>query len=257
MNEEILDKGIIHTFCDYLGFEEGKFYFSYLNNKNHPIDSKEYSHSKKYRILNRLYELGVLVKIGNDDLNTKYFLLPPTFIGELLKDKKMLDKLESIYLKNHQNDLINNLTKNKYLSISFRGQRNNSLILFLLKYYMKKEAIVIMGGTSEYEFYKKNLDSNKLDKIRYYCREDHKNINCDKIIGIKSSKVLNRRIVIIDEDLLIEFLKFPNPNHYENPADTLYMGYIIGKDFEYKVKDKNINYIKQTKKEIEELISLK
>lgn len=255
MEEEILNKLTRQYFCENLGFEEGMFYFNMIIN-NEEFSKKNYSRSKKYRLLKKLYEEGAIAKIGNDSENIKFLPLPPPFLSKNTIDKEVIGHIEKIYLAHQYNKLLEDLNKKACLHISIRGHKNNSLILFLLKYYMKKSAIILMGGTDEFEFYKRNLNKESIEKIKYYLREDYDLKTSPGARKIKSCKIGNKRLAIIDGEIIVEFLKTPNDDYFNHPERTLFTGYIIGPNFETTTNKGKENYAKLIEKEIKELIQL-
>jgi len=255
MNKEILDRLALQSLSNFLGYDEGKLYFEIINKIDTPAKT-EHSHSKKYRILKKLQELSVIAKIGSDIDSTRYFPMPPTFVADNKIDKIILNHLEDIYLKKHYLDLLKILNNKQMIYISFKGLKNNSLILFLLKYFMKDYAIILMGGTSEFEYYLHNLDPGKLNKIKYFYREDYFTENLSlQTHKLKSSKIGNKRLALIDGNILIEFLKFPNAHYFYKPEETLFIGYMVGSNFEISTPSGKINYIKSIEREIKETIS--
>jgi len=255
MPSQIVEHAIKNMFCDYLGFDEGTFYYELIKNKDYLSKSSSHSHSKKYRILNKLFELGVVAKIGNPEENAKYFPLPPTFLMRDIKEEHLIVSLEKIYIKNYFVEFQKNV-ENKYLTISFRGHANNWLLLFLLKYIMEKKAIILMGGVREYAFYKEHLNNEQFDKIEYYYRNDYAKSKTFNAIPLNFSKISNRRVAIIDDKIFIEFLKFPNSDHYNRPQDSYYVGYILGDKFKTNNGKEAVSYISQMINEIKELIKL-
>src|SRR3989344_5536411 len=243
MNKEILDRLALQSLSNFLGYDEGKLYFEIINKIDTPAKT-EHSHSKKYRILKKLQELSVIAKIGSDIDSTRYFPMPPTFVADNKIDKIILNHLEDIYLKKHYLDLLKILNNKQMIYISFKGLKNNSLILFLLKYFMKDYAIILMGGPA------------KLNKIKYFYREDYFTENLSlQTHKLKSSKIGNKRLALIDGNILIEFLKFPNAHYFYKPEETLFIGYMVGSNFEISTPSGKINYIKSIEREIKETIS--
>lgn len=257
MLNELARRAAKGFFEDFLGSEEGEMYFFLLLDTpelKKEIDLK-HSRSKKYRLLNSLFEIGVLGKYLSGDSSGSYFLLPPTFIHKATSNKKIISELEEIYLLKHYPVLKKALAEGSPIHIQFNGIVENYLILFLLKYQMKKEATILMGGFLDYDFYKKNLNEEQLSKLRYFYRSDRGpypgNAN-----PIHFSKIGNRRLAIIDGELLIELLKFPNSDVFFSPEKSYFVGYIVDKNFVQNINHKKINYVEQIKKEIDELIRL-
>jgi hypothetical protein len=249
MEENILKRASLNALCDYLGYEEGKVYFDMLIKKEM---SEEYSHSKSYRLLKSLFDLGAAAKIKEKDISV-YVPLPPTFLIEEVKDAKIIDYLEKIYLKNHLD-----IFQDKYLQISLKGAFQESLVIFLIKHLMKKSALIISGGVVDYNYFRANLDKDKLDKISYFCRKDYSETvpSNANIIRVDPVKISNRRIILIDGRLLIELLKLPNIDSVNHPEKTVYIGYLLSKNFMVNTPSGKENYIQQIEKEIQELYKL-
>lgn len=244
-------------FQDILGPEEGEIYFNMLLDTPESLKKIElqYSRSKKYRLLNSLFNKGVLGKYLSGNDCGAYFILPPTFILSAVNNKKLTTELEIIYLNKHYPTLRKALSGGESILVQFHGIIENYLILFLLKYQMKDNAVILMGGFNDYEFYKKNLDENKIKKISYFYREDY-----GKYTGganpLEPSKIGNKRIAIIDDEICIELLKFPNKEVFFSPEKSYFLGYIVDSSFFVNINEEKINYIKLMKKEIEALIGI-
>jgi len=247
MEENILQRAALQAMCDYLGYDEGKVYIDMLTKKEM---SEEYSHSKSYRILKSLFDLGAIAKIKEKGDISVYVPLPPTFLIGEMKDAKIIDHLEKIYLKNHSD-----IFKGKYLQISLKGQFQNSLILFLLKHVMNKYAIIVSGGVFDYNSLKANLGADKISKITYFCREDYSESSpkSSNLIKVEPAKIGNKRIVLIDGKILLELLKFPNTDSLNHPENTLYKGYMLSTSFMINTTSGKVDYIQQIEEEIKEL----
>ena len=61
VNNPMLESAAKERIYDSLGFDEGKMYFAYLNGISESVE-KEFSHSKKYRVLRELYKQGAVAK---------------------------------------------------------------------------------------------------------------------------------------------------------------------------------------------------
>ena len=244
--DNILKKAALQELCDFLGFDEGKVYFSLLNKEK----SEGYSHSKSYRIFKSLYNLGAVAKlnqINNERDFLTYAPLPPTFL-HLSKDKnqKVLDYLEKLYLKNFKDFFMNT-----YLELSFYW--NSRLGIFLVKNFMKDYTIAIFGGSSEFFIYKKNLPPKMFNKIKYFCRRDYVDKSDDKLNIVEPHLIGNRRIILIDGRILFEVLRLPHEAYIDSPEKTKYIGYLLSKPL--KIKKGEIDYIKGVEKELKKLLN--
>ncbi len=255
MEREVQMKLAIHSLCDALGFEEGKYYYFMISQDSKNLDSNQ-SHSTRYRLLKKLYESGAISKIGFDENNIRYFPLPPTFLVEKIDDKRILKLLEEEYIENCYPHLLESLRRKEVVHISFKGYRNNGLILFLLKYFMKKSAIILMGGASEYKLYTESLNKDKLSKIKYFCRSDFDDADdFHEVKKIKPSKIGNRRVALIDDDIFIELLKIPEKDFYKFPERTLFSGYMVDSSFEVALAKNKHNYVSIMKEEMDDIVS--
>ena len=134
INKQILiKKASQQALCEALGFDEGRAYYLILTNKNKDLE-KEFSYSKKYRLLKSLFESAAIGKLKTEDKDFfGYVLLPPTFLYSDSVDSEIIAFLEDIYLKNHLNVLLNG-----FCQVILRNEK--WLALFLVNYLMKDNA---------------------------------------------------------------------------------------------------------------------
>lgn len=95
----IVESAAKHVLSEKLGFDEARIYYLMLLGQEEEI-AKNFSYSKKYRILKLLFEKGALSKIkpeGRDFYS--YFLLPPLFIDG---NSEIKDYLSELYKKNFE-----------------------------------------------------------------------------------------------------------------------------------------------------------
>ena len=137
--KSIIEKASQEVLYENLGYEEGKVYY-FLLTKNEKALNSEFSHSKKYRLLKNLFNLGCMGKIKPEDKEYfNYILLPPPFLYSSSTDKEILLFLENEYLKNHFENLVS-----EFSQLILKDEKN--LIAFLLKYKMKEKAKLITSG---------------------------------------------------------------------------------------------------------------
>ncbi len=187
--KNLIEKASQQILCEELGFDEGKLYYWILTKKEKNI-KKEFSYSKKYRILKNLFQKGAVGKLKDNkkDFFT-YVPLPPTFLFIKDANKEVISFLEKVYLKNHKKFL-----EKDFIQIILKNEK--SLILFMLKYFMNENAKI--EGINFKEIPKK-------DKIQLIERKD------------------NKKRGIIDKKL--EFELIPIKNH----VGFDYIGYISNK----------------------------
>lgn len=184
-DNNLFEKAAQQILSEVLGYDEGKSYFLLLTKRQDELE-KEFSYSKRYRILKNLYEFGAVGKFKpNNQEFFNYFIIPPTFLYDQA-DVKIIEYLESIYLKNYSDIILNNFSQ-----MMLKDEIN--LLFFFLKYFMKENAKI------------------KGDKVRLgKVIKEATNIN---IIDNKESK---RRIGLIDKNFAFEFVDIPNKNSYES-----------------------------------------
>lgn len=236
----------LHSLCNFLGYDEGNFYMDFLEKKN---PHQKYSHSKSYRILKALHDFGAIIKtrsLEKENSNPSYDPLPPTFLNEDGRiDLKILNYLEKIYEKNYPSFFLE-----KYIQISMRW--GNSLSLYLVQNYMKEYAIVVGGGSEDYELYKQLLSPEDFKKITYICRDDRVKKRSEGMIVADSHLVGSRRLLIIDGKILMDLLRFPKEEASESAAHTKFIGYILSKKLK-EVKEKKKGYIAEVEDEVRTL----
>ncbi len=201
-NNNLMDKAAKQCLCEALGHDEGTTYYLLLH-KDYEGLSREFSYSKKYRVLKNLFNSCAVAKLKLEDKDVyNYIALPPTFLHTDETDQKIVDYLEKIYLRNYRN-----LFSSRFSQLILRSEK--WLILFMLKYSMKENAKIIIP---------------ELDQ---------------KILGKKFSKVelvkiegVDKKVGIIDRRLAFEF------SSVYNGITQDHIGYIAS-----KTKDQETDYI--------------
>jgi len=243
----IMKSAALQKLCDFLGYDEGKFYFNLLNKKKFG----EYSHSKSYRLFKSLYNSGASAKVRDvkkekDFLN--YLIMPPTFLCSADIEKEILNYLEEIYLKNYGESF-----DTAYLEMSI--EQGNQNFLFFLRNYMKDYGIVIHGGDKYYPIYKKYLSSESFEKVFYICRKDQISGVKGKITSVEPHFIANKRAIIIDGKIVSEFFRFPKEANSEM-IKPRYFGYYLSKNILVDSDKVQISYIKQVEEELKKLFNL-
>ena len=204
--KQLLVKAAKHAPSEALGYEEGQVYFSLLTKKEEDLE-KEFSYSKKYRIFKTLFDLGALGKIRSEEKDYfTYILLPPGFLYFEDVEQEIIDFLEEIYLKNYSKQIESGFSQTIL-------KNEKTLILFLLKYFMKEKARLLLDEINEAYLGK------RIDKIEITRRKD-------KIMGI------------IDENLAFQFVRILNRDSYD------IIGYLINQEKESK------DYLSQAREEM-------
>ena len=120
---------------DALGFDEGKMYFAYLKGISEKAE-KEFSYSKKYRVLRKLYKKGAVAKCRSQDKeNFTYLILPPGCILKQNNKDKVIQFLEELYYQNFS------FQWKGFLEISI--SKDEPLIVSLLKEFTEDTAEII------------------------------------------------------------------------------------------------------------------
>ncbi|MBU0957748.1 MAG: hypothetical protein KKF56_02965 [Nanoarchaeota archaeon] len=208
--EEVIQKAAKQVLIEILGFDEGCVYFLLLN-KDDLVLKKDFSYSKKYRILKKLFESNGVCKIKEQNKDFySYFLLPPSFLRFEKVDLNIVEYLEKIYLKN-----FGNIFYKDFSQIILKDDK--TLLIFLLKYYMKDKARLLVDN-----FDIKNILGNDYDNVSF----------------VKNGKS-KRKLGVID-DFAYEFVDVMNQTGFD------YIGYLgknnVKKDYTSAVQDKLDGY---------------
>lgn len=162
----ILERAAEHYLIENLGYDEGRFYYAYLTGREKQIE-REYSYSKRYRILKNLFALGVIAKYKDQQRdNYTYKILPPYF--ETVLKNQIINFLSETYTKFHGNN--KNFEKAQFIVCG-----DLPILTFFIKHKMKKEAVIIVDR-KEIE---KKLKENFGDTV-----EIRTNENQQRIIGM-------------------------------------------------------------------------
>ena len=185
MNLDIFGKACEQVLCQALGYDEGRAYY-FLLTKNDVKLNQEFSYSKRYRLMKNLFELSAVGKIKNVGKDIfSYFVLPPSFLYFQDADLKIIEHLEGVYMGNF-------LEHFEHDFCQFRFKNEKVFVIFLLKYFMKDSARLLMDNF-DLDF----LGERKKDVL---------------ILNIRDSK---RKIGIIDKKFVFEFVAFLNVEDYE------------------------------------------
>ncbi|MEM4330849.1 MAG: hypothetical protein QW273_02475 [Candidatus Pacearchaeota archaeon] len=164
IRKEIIEKILFYFLKEGFENDEIKLYFSLLT-ENYELLEKEFSRSRKYRVMKRLFDRGVLIKIKwIDDENFKYFALPPTFL--YIDDegiKKNIKKIEKIFLKKI------NLEEFKFVNINVKNEK--PFLILLLNNLVNNNASLVLPRDYKFPFElieKKNLISYKKETENYF-----------------------------------------------------------------------------------------
>jgi hypothetical protein len=191
----LIQKAAQQALSEMLGQDEARVYLMILEKKEKDLE-KEFSYSKRYRVMKSLFDSGALGKFKQKDKDSfSYLILPPCFLyfQEETVDKRIMEFLESIYLKNHSAMLEKELSQ-----IILRDER--SLLVFLLKYFMKDNAKILVQ-----ELDLRKIMGNKSDRVTFLSQGSE-----------------NRRHGTIDKKISFEFVSIPAKN---NLLAREYIGY--------------------------------
>ena len=132
-NTGLLNKAAQQALTEALGYDEARAYYLLLNNKGKEFE-QEFSYSKRYRLLKRMFETGAVGKIKPEQKEFyNYFLLPPTFLHYQKTNPEIIEHLEQTYLKNFKE-----LFEKEFTQLIIKEEK--TILLFLLKYFMKEQA---------------------------------------------------------------------------------------------------------------------
>ncbi|MBD3247523.1 hypothetical protein GF378_02790 [Candidatus Pacearchaeota archaeon] len=194
----VLEKAAQQILGECLGFDEARAYYLILTNRENEIE-KEFSYSKKYRLLKNLFSAGAVGKIKPHDKDFfSYMPLPPVFLREKQKaHPEIIAYLENVYIDNHRH-LIQETAFSQVILNEISG-----FILFLIRKFMQENASI--SGASITNTHLKNhlRDKEKISKVT-----------------IMPSNFKTRHIGIIDSKIGFEFSKIRNKESYD------YIGYI-------------------------------
>jgi len=174
----LLDRAAQQALSEVLGFDEARVYYLILKKKENELE-KEFSYSKRYRLLKSLFELGAVGKAKPEEQDFfSYILLPPSFLYSST-DLEIISFLEKLYLENHFGIL-----NKRFSQIILKDEK--ILLIFLLKYFMEEKAEIAIDEL--------RLDflGKKKEKIKIMRRKDR------------------RKIGIIDRKLAFEFVSMFN-----------------------------------------------
>jgi hypothetical protein len=190
-NQELIKMAAKQALTEALGYDEARAYYLILNKKEQEFE-KEFSYSKRYRLLKRLFELGAVGKIKPEEQDFfNYILLPPTFLHSKEVDLEIIEHLSKKYLENFED-----VFEKEFSQIIIKDEK--VVLLFLLKYFMKDAAKLAVG----------ELDLKSLGN------------EGKKVSIVKDYKDPRRKIGIIDKNFAFEFMNMTNKTSSE------YIGYI-------------------------------
>ena len=181
MQNKYIEKASQQALSEALGFDEARAYHLLLVKKDSEVE-KEFSYSKKYRLLKSLFEQGAIGKIKPENQDFfSYILMPPSFLYAKDVDKEIIIYLERIYLENYS-DILNA----EFSQMILKDEKG--LLIFLLKYFMKQNAQL---ATDEIKLGVLGNQSSKIHMIKI--REERKRIGViDRNIAFEFVSMLNR-----------------------------------------------------------------
>jgi len=133
----MLESAAKERIYDSLGFDEGKMYFAYLKGISESVE-KEFSYSKKYRVLRELYKQGAVAKCrAQDKENFTYLILPPACIIKQCRKDKVAQFLEDMYYAQFSGQW------KGFLEITV--SKEEPLIVSILKEFTENTAEIVAG----------------------------------------------------------------------------------------------------------------
>ncbi len=192
-----------------LGFDEGKLYFAYLNGVSESIE-KEFSYSKRYRVLRELYKQGAVAKCrAQDKENFTYYILPPACILRQNNKDKVIQFLEELYYAQFSEQW------KGFLEITV--SKEEPLIVALLKKFTEKTAEII---------------ADRLLKERMRSESMHEGII------IKESYASKKNAGRIDNKIFFEFTKPFDDFSEESSGYVAFAESIQSAEFIVKVRNR-------------------
>lgn len=222
----LIEKAILQILTEEFGFEDSKTYWNLLSKKELNL-----SKNKKYRIFKDLFRQGLLLKIRKKNL-FEYIPVPPTFIYLHYQiDHSFLIKKEEEYFRNYGDLFIN-----EKIFLETTGGVIDGIIIFILKYFMKKESFLVVGGYPVYNFVVKNIDANKLKNIKLIGIEEAfkgKDISKKRVVLKNQYIISDRRFCIIDDKILFSLYKTFEDNYFGYITSNLQKISIKKKEFDF------------------------
>lgn len=191
-----------------LGFDEGRVYYKYLIGDSGKLN-KEFSYSKRYRILKELFKKGAIAKYRTPSKETfTYLVLPPAFLIKNNTHDEVLEFLEALYYKE--------FNKQWKGFMEFAIVKENWLVSSILKNFTEHKAEVITT-TDLKEYLSKEMGSKLI------------------IRGNNSTK---NTIGLIDNKIFFEFTKPFDDFSEESSGYIAFTESIESKDMIVKIKNR-------------------
>lgn len=193
-----------------LGYDEGIAYHFLLLKKENDL-AKEFSYSKRYRLLKSLFLKGALAKIKPNHKDFfSYVPLPPSFLHVFNIDSQIIGYLEDIYSVNFEKVILTNFSQ-----MILKDERG--LLIYLLKNHMKNSAQIV---SSEIDL--RNVDGIESSKIRI----------------VKCRGYVEKRMGVFDGKIGFELTSIRGETTNE------YIGFLAGKDHVNEIEEsmKNVCY---------------
>ena len=221
----IHEKALLHILSEKAGFEEAKVYWDLSFQK----DDIDFSHNKKYRLLQHLYQRGFLFKMKNENA-FKYIPVP---ISSVVVDEDIgediLNSLDEMYCKVFLDDLM----KDNFL-IETNGKNLDGLILFFIRNLMKKDCSIVFGGSVLYGLLKDGCKED-FDKIKFIGIERYFESSPSENLKLRRKELIaDKRFIVIDGKYLLVFFKLFN---------DFYFGYFSTDDGKISKKMEEFDFI--------------
>ena len=123
---------------------------------------------------------------------------------------------------------------------------------WILCSWYRDYAIIIGGGSEDFNLYKQLLSPEDFKKVTYICRSDRAKKRDGGIIVADSHLVGSRRLVIIDGKIMMDLLRFPKDEASDSAVKTKFIGYILSRKLK-EVKNEKKGYIAHVENEVRTL----
>ncbi|MEK6896737.1 MAG: hypothetical protein AABX12_04760 [Nanoarchaeota archaeon] len=125
-HQRLIEQAARHALSEALGYEEAKLYWMILTKQEHTIE-KEFSHSKRYRLLKSLFHNGYLAKARKSNTDAvSYILLPPSALRFSNVEEQLVAYLEERYSSEYAF-----LFRNAFTSLVLKDERGLALFAVL------------------------------------------------------------------------------------------------------------------------------
>jgi hypothetical protein len=148
-NMQLLQSASKQALCEVLGYDEGSLYYLLLDKDSQGIE-RNFSYSKRYRIMRKLYEIGVMIKVNNSQNESySYTVMPPLFLRGKKVAQEIISYLEGLYRKNFLSTFQRGIKK-------FICKNDNLFINYLIKYIMNEKIEMNVDERFKFKLHRNN-----------------------------------------------------------------------------------------------------